>query len=59
VGVYDLRGRLLHEQELAAGSQQLVWDGRGPDGRRAASGTYLLRLEGSGRIVTRKVVLLR
>ncbi|PID79757.1 hypothetical protein CSB20_09165 [bacterium DOLZORAL124_64_63] len=59
VGVYDLRGRLLHARELSAGSQQLIWDGCDPDGRRAAAGTYFLRLEGSGRVVTRKVVLLR
>jgi len=58
VGVYDLRGRRLHQQELYPGRQQLVWDGSGPDGRRAAAGTYFLRLEGSGRQVTRKVVLL-
>jgi hypothetical protein len=47
LAVYDLRGRLVRqlmtEDWLAAGTHQVVWDGRDRQGRRAASGVYLVR----------------
>lgn len=58
LGIYDLRGRLVHARTLAPGSQLVVWDGAAPDGARVAAGTYFIRLEGSGPVQTRKVVLL-
>ena len=58
LGIYDLRGRRVLERTLAGGSQLLEWDGRDHRGGRAASGTYIIRLEGSGPAVMRKVVLL-
>ena len=36
----------------------IEWDGRDLRGGRAAAGTYIIRLEGSGSNVMRKVVLL-
>ncbi|MEN8005419.1 MAG: immune inhibitor A domain-containing protein [Candidatus Krumholzibacteriota bacterium] len=56
--IYDLQGRLVRKHGLGAGSHLLEWDGRDSQGGRAASGTYFLRLEGSGAAVMRKVVLL-
>jgi M6 family metalloprotease-like protein len=57
LGIFDLRGRRILERTLAGGSQLLEWDGRDHKGGRAASGTYIIRLEGSGPAVMRKVVL--
>jgi hypothetical protein len=48
LAIHDLRGRLVRRlvdsEALAAGSHDVVWDGRGDDGRSAAAGVYLYRL---------------
>jgi flagellar hook assembly protein FlgD len=49
VEVYDLRGRsvrVLHDGALAAGRQELVWDGKDDAGSEVASGMYLARARG-------------
>jgi M6 family metalloprotease-like protein len=56
--IYDLRGRLVHTRSYPAGSHLAVWDGVDEHGGRAAAGTYIIRLEGSGPVQSRKVVLL-
>jgi hypothetical protein len=61
LSVYDLRGHLVRRlvrDPGAAGSQETLWDARDEGGNRVAAGTYLLRLEAAGRIVTRKVLVL-
>lgn len=57
VAVYDLRGRRIRDWLLPAGQHVLLWDGLDSGGRRAAAGTYLLRMEAQGGHLTRKVVL--
>lgn len=60
--IYDLAGRnvrtLLNEAK-DRGSHQVSWDGCDEEGRALASGTYLYRLVTNGRLVTRKMLLLR
>ena len=56
--IYDVRGRLVQTRQFDAGQQLVVWDGRSENGARVASGIYYLRLEGSGPVLTRKVVLI-
>jgi len=49
--VIDLSGRriaLLHEGPLAAGMQEIAWDGRTQTGERAESGVYFYRLSAGG-----------
>jgi hypothetical protein len=61
LGVYGLDGRRVRTIASGvqlAGSHTLDWDLRGEDGRHLAAGTYLLRLEQSGWISTRKTVIL-
>jgi hypothetical protein len=58
LGLFDLRGRCLWDRTLAGGSRLIEWDGRDRRGARAAAGTYIIRLEGSGQVVRRKVVLI-
>lgn len=57
--IFDLRGRLVHEQDFPTGRHQVFWSGEDAQGRRLASGTYYLKLAGSGFSSTRKVVLIR
>ena len=60
--VHDLAGRNLgtlaagHYQE---GNHHLTWRGLGSNGGSLASGTYLLRLDAEGQIMTKKVTLVR
>jgi hypothetical protein len=51
LGVFDASGRrvrALHEGPLAAGRHHRRWDGRDGEGRVAAPGLYLVRLESLG-----------
>jgi photosystem II stability/assembly factor-like uncharacterized protein len=60
--VYDVLGRrvaVLARGFRPAGPHEAAWDGQGEDGRRLASGTYLLRLTAGDRVATRRLTLLR
>jgi len=48
--LFDLAGRLLHEQEqeVAAGQQRFTWDGRGADGGLVPPGLYVAELHIAG-----------
>ena len=62
VAVYDLRGhrvRTLADGTLPAGSHEVGWDGRDAGGGTLASGTYFLRLQSGGRVLTQRMSLLR
>jgi hypothetical protein len=62
VDLYDLRGRLvrkLWQGPLAAGVQNLVWDGRNEAGGETASGVYLARVRVSRQESTVKLTLTR
>jgi hypothetical protein len=61
LAVYDVHGRLVRalvEEQEAAGSRSVTWDGRSNAGTRVASGTYFCRLESNGVVLTRKMTLL-
>jgi predicted alpha/beta superfamily hydrolase len=60
VRVYSVRGELVAvvgADAYAAGHHQVVWDGRGRDGREAPSGTYRARLFVGGRALGEAVGL--
>lgn len=62
VAVYDLRGhrvRVLLDGTLPAGGHELGWDGRDAQGGTLASGTYFLRLQSGGKVLTQRMSLLR
>ena len=62
LSVYDLAGRrvrTLADGPYPAGRHAIDWDGRGDDAVRLAAGVYLARLEVGGRVVCRRVALLR
>ena len=62
VDVYDLAGRLvrnLHSGVLAAGTHEVMWNGRGPDGRMSAAGIYFFRLKTETVIDTQRMTLVK
>lgn len=61
VHVLDLAGRrvrTLAAGELAAGEHDCAWDGHDEQGVRCAAGTYVLRLEMNGSLLTSRIVAL-
>ena len=62
VSIYGVLGRqvrTLRVGMLGAGDHELVWDGRGDDGRRVASGGYVARIRAGSGEVTRALLLVR
>ncbi len=60
--VFDLLGRrvrVLADGVQRAGAHEVRWDGLDADGRRVASGVYLVRLRTDAATATRRVSLLR
>jgi hypothetical protein len=60
--IYDVRGRhvsTLINDRLDSGHHAVVWEGRDDDGRQLADGIYFLRLETAGKVLTRKLLLVR
>ena len=51
--------RRLVRANLTAGAHRARWDGRTGEGRPAATGVYLLRLQAGDRERTRRMLLLR
>jgi len=60
--IYDVAGRLVRDlvdAELDAGRHDAVWNGRGQEGIRVASGSYFYRLEAGSETHTGKMVLVK
>lgn len=60
--IYNLLGqkiRILADGVKPAGEYRVQWDGRDDAGREVASGVYVCRLEGTGWVKSRKMLLLR
>ncbi|MCI0699086.1 putative Ig domain-containing protein [candidate division KSB1 bacterium] len=61
--IFDLSGRLVRTlvagQSLDAGYHEAQWDGADEQGRSAAAGIYIYRLEAANFITSRKLILLR
>jgi hypothetical protein len=58
--IYDLQGRLirnLFDGKIAAGRQQMVWDGANDSGAKAASGIYFYVLRAGTISTSRKMAL--
>ncbi|MCK4548671.1 MAG: right-handed parallel beta-helix repeat-containing protein [Candidatus Krumholzibacteria bacterium] len=62
VRIYDTAGRLvrtLEDRDRAAGSYQVVWNGRDNASRPVASGIYFMRMNAGAYGESRKIVYLR
>lgn len=63
LAVYDAGGRLLRmlrdRGAQPAGRFEAPWDGRTAAGEDAGTGVYFVRMEAGGRVLTRKLTLIR
>ena len=62
LSVYNLKGQLvkvLTDEILPAGNNNLIWDGTNVLGRKVSSGVYLLRLKNSNETVNKKIMLIK
>ncbi len=61
LGVYNLRGQLVRDLALHGAGQRgiVTWDGLDQEGRSAASGVYLYRIEAGSWSAYRRMLLLR
>jgi len=60
--IYNILGqevRILVDEVQRAGRYEVVWDGKGDQGKDLASGVYFCKLECGGFIAVRKLILLR
>jgi flagellar hook assembly protein FlgD len=51
--------RTLVTGHAAAGEHSVVWDGKDDQGRVTASGVYFYRLDTCGKVLTKKMLLLK
>jgi len=62
IAVFNILGqqvRTLFEGEQSRGHHFVTWDGRSDSGQEVSSGLYLIRMQASEFVATRRVVLLR
>jgi hypothetical protein len=62
IALFDLSGRLVRhliDADETAGLKLPSWDGLDDDGRKAPSGLYAVRLEAAGKVVSRRLMLVR
>jgi aminopeptidase N len=60
--IYDLRGRkvrALSSGPAEQGRHEVAWNGRDDNGRPVGSGLFLYRLEVGGKVMTKRMVLLK
>ncbi len=61
LAIYSVDGRLIRalvEEERAAGSHEVTWDGRDAQGQRMAGGVYFYKLAAPGIAESRRMILL-
>jgi len=59
IEVYDLRGRLVDEMTVPAGTGAVQWDVRNSAGEEVASGVYIVVFKDGGSIQTKKLFIVR
>jgi hypothetical protein len=63
VEVFDILGRkvstLINNQELNAGQQRLIWNGKNDNGIQMVSGAYIYRISSDKFSVSRKMMLIK
>lgn len=61
IGIYDIKGRLVNEQELLykAGLNQWLWNGKDTTGQPIASGIYFIKVNTASAQSVQKMVFLK
>jgi flagellar hook assembly protein FlgD len=60
--IYDVRGRrvvTLVDGTVPAGFKRITWNGINTSGQQVSTGVYFYRLETGGRVLTRKMVMVK
>jgi len=60
--IYDINGRIIRrltDADYSAGTHTEMWDGMDDHGTEVASGIYIYRLKTEGRVINKKMTLLR
>lgn len=61
--IFDVQGRLvrvlMNGEELVADTHHVQWDGRNLSGGTVVSGMYFYRLEAQGKVLTKRMVLVK
>lgn len=61
LAIYGVDGRLIRmliDEQRAAGSQEVIWDGRDAEGQKMAGGVYFYKLTAPGIAESRRMILL-
>jgi hypothetical protein len=62
IGIYNVKGqkvRDLYDSEMLRGHHKVVWDGKDKHQRDVSSGIYFVKMQASGAISTRKIMLMK
>ena len=62
LSVYNIKGqkvKTLVQDNLAKGLHKLVWDGKDSVNKQVASGIYFYKINASGSVKTRKIILMK
>ncbi len=62
IKVFNVRGQLvktLVDNNLNAGKHEIVWNGRDEENRQVGSGIYFCRLQTAGKILNRKLLMMK
>jgi len=62
VQIYNLRGQLvktLLNNQVSAGTQNLVWKGRDSKNNSVASGVYFYRIKTNSNTIQKKMILMK
>lgn len=61
--IYNIMGQLFEtiydNHHLSAGYHEVIWSGSNGQGQKISSGVYIYRLEAGGKIITKKMILIR
>lgn len=55
--IFNLKGQLVHEQNIPASENNMIWDGRDINGKSASSGIYFLKISGTSLVLNRKFII--
>jgi hypothetical protein len=62
VRLYNIKGQMVKElcnKTMPKGRHKFIWDGKNQNGKAAASGIYLIRLETKDKVITQKAMMLK
>lgn len=62
IGIYNIKGQKVKDlcnSEMQRGHHKILWDGKDANQRSVSSGVYFVKLQASGAVSTRKIMLMK